>query len=170
MRTKLFIIAVTLTFNCASTWAQDTSELPKTAVLAEELLTLFQVDKAMDGAFQQVMNMQEEMADSKPSSPEQKEKQRLALQASLDETKKLFGWETIKPAFIEIYSEVFTEEELQGMIDFFKSPLGQKWIAKQPQLQAATMQKMQAIMMEAQPKIQEAIKNAQQSDSGAKTE
>jgi hypothetical protein len=170
MKTKLFILAVILTFNCAPTWAQDTSASPKTAILAEELLTLFQVDKAMDATFQQVMKMQEQMATSKTSSPEQKEKQRLSMQATLDETKKLFSWETIKPTFIQIYSEVFTEEELQGMIDFFKSPVGQKWIAKQPQLQAATMQKMQAIMMEAQPKLQEAIKKAQESDTKTKSE
>jgi hypothetical protein len=53
------------------------------------------------------------------------------------------------------------------MIAFFKSPLGQKWIEKQPQLQMATMQKMQAVMMEAQPKMQEAIKRVIESQKEA---
>jgi len=56
------------------------------------------------------------------------------------------------------------------MIDFFKSPVGQKWIAKQPQLQAATMQKMQAIMMQAQPRIKEAAKKASEDKPKTKSE
>ena len=32
----------------------------------------------------------------------------------------MLNWETIKPQFISIYSEIFTPEELQGMIAFYK--------------------------------------------------
>jgi hypothetical protein len=70
--------------------------------------------------------------------------------------------------FISIYAETFTAEELQGMIAFFKTPIGQKWIEKQPQLQMTTMQKMQTLMIEAQPKIKEAIKRAMEAQQSPK--
>jgi hypothetical protein len=169
MKIVLSILASALFLGLAT--AQEPTPSPKTAALAEELLGLFQVDKAMDGAFQQIVKMEEQMPSSKNLTPEEKAKRSKALQASLEESKKAFSWETIKPTFIQIYSEVFTEEELQGMIDFFKSPIGQKWIAKQPQLQAATMQKMQGLMMELQPKIKAAIeKSTKEAGAPAKAE
>lgn len=147
--------------------AQD-PQPSQTAVLAEELMALFQIDKNMDVALQQVAKMQDQMADSKDLPPEAREKQAQMRKTINDEVKAIMSWETVKPLFISIYAETFTAEELQGMITFFKTPIGQKWIEKQPQLQMATMQKMQSVMMEAQPKIQEAIKRVMESQKEAK--
>jgi len=146
--------------------AQDPVSPQRTAK-AEELMGLLNIDKNMQGAFAQVEKMQEQMIDTKDLPPEAKEKQAKIRKSILDATKSIFSWETLKPAFIQIYAETFTEEELQGMIDFFKTPMGQKWIEKQPQLQAATMQKMQGIMLEAQPKLQEIIKKEMDADKPA---
>ena len=121
-------------------------------------MRLLNIDKNLQGALAQVEKMQEQMMETKNLPPEAKEKQVKMRKKILEATKSIFNWETLKPAFIQLYAETFTEEELQGMIEFYKTPVGQKWIEKQPELQAATMQKMQAIMREAQPRIQEAIK------------
>jgi uncharacterized protein len=140
----------------------------QTAVLAEELMTLFQIDKNMDAALQQVGKMREQMAATKDQTPEAKAKQQQMSEAINKEIKSVMSWEKIKPMFISIYAETFTAEELQGMITFFKSPLGRKWIEKQPQLQMATMQKMQAVVMEMQPKMQEAIKRVMEAQKETK--
>ena len=57
---------------------------------------------------------------------------------------------------------MFTEEELQGLIDFYKSPVGNKFLEKQPELMAATMNRMQTEMAKIMPKIQEAAMTAVQ--------
>ena len=62
--------------------------------------------------------------------------------------------------FAEIYSDVFTEDEIQGIIDFYKSPIGQKMLEKQPELTGATMQKMQVEMAKIMPAIQKAAMEA----------
>lgn len=134
----------------------------QSTALAEELMTVVHVDKNMEQALQQITKMQEQVLNSQSATPEAKAKQQQIMKTAMDETKALFSWETLKPTFVEIYASTFTPEELQAMITFFKSPMGQKWIEKQPQLQAATMQKMQALMMQMQPKLQEAIQRAQQ--------
>ena len=165
MKTNILLIA--LLALAAPLLAQDQKPSPN-AALAEELMGLFQIDKNMDAALQQVGKMQEQMAATKDMTPEVKAKQQQMRDAINKEIKSLISWEKVKPMFISIYAETFTAEELQGMIAFFKSPLGQKWIEKQPQLQMATMQRMQAVMMEAQPKMQEAIKRVMESQKEAK--
>jgi hypothetical protein len=128
--------------------------------LAEELLTLLNVQKNMDAAFQQLGKMNDQIASAAGTTPEAKEKQQKMLEAINAETKALVNWETLKPMFVSIYSETFTPDELKGMIAFYRTPIGQKWLEKQPQVQMATMQKIQAIMAESQPNIQKVIQRA----------
>jgi hypothetical protein len=59
----------------------------------------------------------------------------------------------MKPVYVSLYAETFTPDELQGLIDFYKTPVGQKYIEKQPQLQAAIMQKSQSMMKDIMPLI-----------------
>ncbi len=80
------------------------------------------------------------------------------------------SWDAIKGDFVKIYADVFSAEELQGMIDFFKGPVGQKFIGKQPQVQAAVMQRMQSLMLEMQPKIRAAIEKARAASAGETAE
>lgn len=162
MKTKSLLLA-TLLATTLFLKAQDASQppaqpSPQTVALAEELMAIFQVEKNMDTALAQVAKMQERMLDSQNFSPEAKARQQEMMTAVNAETKSLMSWEKVKPMFIAIYAETFTPEELQGMITFFKTPIGRKWIAKQPQLQMATMQKMQSLLADIQPKIQEIVK------------
>ena len=45
---------------------------------------------------------------------------------------KYFNWDSVKDDYISMYSEEFTAEDLKGLIDFYKSPLGQKLIVNTP--------------------------------------
>ena len=166
MKTSILLLAIIAI--ATPLRAQDVQQPSQTTVLAEELMSLFQINKNMDAALQQVAKMQEQLAATKDQTPEAKAKQQEMRDAINKEVKSVMSWEKIKPMFISIYADTFTAEELQGMIAFFKSPLGQKWIEKQPQIQMATMQKMQAVMMEMQPKMQEAIKRVIESQKETK--
>jgi hypothetical protein len=74
--------------------------------------------------------------------------------------------------FAEVYAEVFTAEEIDGLIKFYKSPLGQKLLAKEPQLTKATMAKMQVEMAKIMPKLQanmaKAIANSKKTAAATK--
>jgi len=52
-------------------------------------------------------------------------------------------------ALTEIYAEAFTEEELQAMVDFYESPIGQSVLKKSTQINEPVM----AAMMELMPDI-----------------
>ena len=55
----------------------------------------------------------------------------------------------------QIYSNVFTPDELNGLADFYDTPTGQALIAKQPAVQQQMMQVMMPRMMALQPQIQQ---------------
>jgi uncharacterized protein len=51
--------------------------------------------------------------------------------AKLDTLLKEFGsWEKIKPSLTEAFGDTYTEEELDGLLTFFNSPIGQTYLTK----------------------------------------
>ena len=55
------------------------------------------------------------------------------------------NWERMEPLMAKAYAEVYTEDELLQLADFYQSPLGQKFIEKMPEmvnLMMATTQDM----------------------------
>jgi hypothetical protein len=59
------------------------------------------------------------------------------------------SWDKIKPGFVKLYVDAFTEDELDGMIAFYRSPAGQAMVAKTPKLMsdasAITQERMLAM-------------------------
>jgi hypothetical protein len=139
----------------APTFAQDTSPEREAA---ERLVELFQLDKTFDTMMTQVTQGSLQMIDSMEGDAATKAQAKAGMQESFDVVFEEFTWERVKPLFTDIYAEVFTTEELEGLIAFYESPIGQKFIAKQPELAAASMRHMQGLMQEMMPKIQEKVK------------
>ena len=53
------------------------------------------------------------------------------------------SWESLKPMYVEIYRENFTQEEIDGLIAFYKSPTGQAFVDKMPAVMQQSMLAMQ---------------------------
>lgn len=43
------------------------------------------------------------------------------------------AWENIQPIYRQIYKETFTQEEIDGMLAFYRTPVGQAMLQKMPQ-------------------------------------
>jgi uncharacterized protein len=69
------------------------------------------------------------------------------------------SWEKLKPLYIKVYADAFTEEELDGIIAFYKSPAGQAMIAKTPALMTKSAELVQQQMATAMPEIQKLMKD-----------
>lgn len=50
------------------------------------------------------------------------------------------AWEKIQPIYRQIYKESFTQEEIDGMLAFYRSPVGQAMLQKMPQVMKRSMQ------------------------------
>ncbi|MGO4516401.1 DUF2059 domain-containing protein [Terriglobus sp. 2YAB30_2] len=74
------------------------------------------------------------------------------LMAAMQET---MGWQKLKSEFIDLYAKAYTEEEVDGILTFYKSPVGQSMLTKTPQLVQQSMAISQAHMKEIQPKLEQ---------------
>ncbi len=79
------------------------------------------------------------------------------------------SWDKLKPIYVSLYANTYTEEEIDGILAFYKSPAGQAMVSKTPQLMTEAGQVVQQrIATEMQPKMQALMKEfAQQSQSAA---
>lgn len=64
--------------------------------------------------------------------------------------------------FIQLYLDVYTEEEIDGIVSFYKSPVGKAMIEKAPVLMQRMMPMMQKLMGDMQPEIQKIVEEAKQ--------
>jgi|SRR5690554_785408 hypothetical protein len=71
--------------------------------------------------------------------------------------REFFAWEQIRELYADIYIEVFTEEEMRELIKFYRSPLGQKLLAKAPELMEKSLEKTQMLLYREMPKLQERL-------------
>jgi hypothetical protein len=63
------------------------------------------------------------------------------------------SWESMKPGLTDIYASTLTEVELAGMIEFYRSPLGQAFLKKMPGLASKTIQFAQKCVGDLMPQI-----------------
>lgn len=65
------------------------------------------------------------------------------------------SWDQMKEMYVDIYMQVFTEEEINQLVEFYQSPLGQKMLEKMPELLRVTFEKSQALIQKKLPIFQE---------------
>ena len=164
---KKFVILVIMLLFSVQGIADDVVSTKHAA--AEKLLDLFNMHESYDQAMQQTMLMPTSLIESQDITEEKKIQAKKSAEASIKIAMENFSWEKIKSIFIDIYAEVLSLEELEGLIKFYESPVGQMFIRKQPQLTAATMTRMQELMLQMMPEIQKATEQAiEQSKAASK--
>lgn len=67
---------------------------------------------------------------------------------------KEMNWESIEKLSIDIYAKAFTQDEINSMIAFYKSPGGQAILTKMPAVMQHTMEAMQSRMGNLLEKLQ----------------
>lgn len=126
-----------------------------------ELFTLIQIDKTMQQvATQQVTQAQRAMKTMFPDakiSPDQQKDLDAFLQKILAITQQSLSWSKLQPQFTDLYASTYTEEEIDGMIAFYRSPVGTAMIARQPEILSKSQAISQAQLAEVQPQLRAAI-------------
>lgn len=65
------------------------------------------------------------------------------------------AWEKMRPMYVQLYQETFTEEEIDGLLTFYKSPTGQALIEKMPLVTRNVMSMTQARLLPMMQKFRE---------------
>lgn len=137
MKKTILFLALSFGILVNTAHAQEESKL----ILSEKLLTVMEMQKTLEQSFRGVTKMM-------PGG-----EQSAAGQQVMEIIMKELSWENIKGDYIELYAEVFTIEELKGLIAFYESPAGQAFVKKQPELNQKSMMLSQKMMMKIMPKL-----------------
>jgi hypothetical protein len=150
---KRTVIALALI--CSTAFAADTKPTPASI---QELLNVSGAHKLLDSVATQVDGMTKNMMaqatqGQKPTPAQAKAFE--SMQAKMTALmKEELSWSKYEPIFIQIYSESFTQEEIDGIIAFYRTPGGQALVKKMPVVMQKTMQMVQQQMGPLMPKIQ----------------
>ncbi len=158
MRQAIAILLLLLSSVLTCTAAQPTSES------IETLLTLTKTEALVESVYGNVEQaMRQGMAQAVAEKKLSAEQQRY-----LEATPKRFvtimreelSWESLKPMYIEIYRDSFTQEEIDGLIAFYQSPVGMAFVNKMPIVMQKSMTSMQARMQPMMEKMKAAMRQA----------
>jgi hypothetical protein len=133
--------------------ADDASKAAK----VQELFTTMHMDHMMDQMMDAITTSLRESLKTIPGADQMTAEQKKLMDDFLTKTLKVandsVGWSALEPEYVKLYANTYSEEEIDGILTFYKSPAGQAMLAKTPQLTTGSMQIVQARMVDIQPKI-----------------
>ncbi len=149
---------------CALALAVGTAKAQPSDQSIERLMTLTAMEsltETMMGQLEQAMRQGMSGAvRGKSLTQEQQRAIELAPVKIAQAMRSELNWQNLKPIYVTVYRESFTQEEVDGMIEFYKTPVGQATIKKMPVVMQKSMQMTQARMQTLLPKLEAAIKQA----------
>lgn len=130
---------------------------PPTPESIELLLDLVQAEKIMDGIKPQVQgamkaSMDQALKGRKPNAEEQKVLDAYLLAAThiVNDTLTM---DRLKPLHLQLYSQHLTQEEVDGMITFYQSPVGRSMVTKMPHIMQGVMAALPSLLAPMQDKL-----------------
>lgn len=154
MKKSACIVAIIIVFVAVglSVKAQDESK----RVLAGEFLSLMNVKETQEKAlamFNQMIFAQIQKMNPKSEDPAVQARLTTYMEKIMNMVRDEMSWDKMKDEYITLYSETYTEPELKDMIAFYKTPSGQAFIKKQPEVLKRSFELSQKVMGGLMPKI-----------------
>lgn len=137
---------------------------PASTASIEELLVLTRAESMMDAMYGNVEQaMQQGMRQALGDKPLTADQQK-SLEALPREFARVFreemGWNKLKTDIVQIYAETFQQEEIDGLLVFYKSPAGKAFIEKTPVVMQKSMTLTQGRMQSVFPKMRAVMEKA----------
>ena len=151
MKLKAVILFCVLFLFSSSAMADESSH----RAAAEELLLLMNIDKMVAPVFEQMELMMEQQFDQSDAPEEARPILKKYTARMMEILEEALSWGKMKDDYIDIYVRTYTENEIRAIADFYKSPAGQAFIEKMPQLMQESMTLSQKIMQGYMHKIEQ---------------
>ncbi|QNI37189.1 DUF2059 domain-containing protein [Edaphobacter albus] len=161
-RLSLFLLLVSLPLFSGAQTASSTASGNDSAKNAkvEELIRITKLDQLMTQMSTQMTARMKQAAAQQnarhPYTPDQQKAVDDYIAQIQKITQDAVSWDKVKSQVTTIYTETYTDSELDGILNFYRSPSGQAFISKSPQLMTKTMQLVNEQMTTVQPQIQKA--------------
>ena len=152
------LLSCTFVLACFTAHADDASKAAK----VEEFFKAAHIDQLSTQVMQQTFDqinsgMMQQMMGVKLTPEQQKRVDEFSTKVQ-----KLIAdglsWKSLEPSYAKLYEAIYTEDEIDGILAFYKSPSGQAMVEKSPMLvkqsSAIVQERMQTIM----PQLQQLMK------------
>ncbi len=150
MKTLILSAVIVLSSLNAVAYADETSQ----KMIAEDLVRTMKVDQITKPLFVQMRSMMEQQFTQMGASDDLRPILIRYIDKLFSIMEQTLSWQALKEDYISIYMDTFTEDELKGMVTFYKSPIGQSVIEKMPM----AMQQAMSIAQKHAPELQQKIK------------
>jgi uncharacterized protein len=151
-------LLVSLLLCCASVpgWANQPTDASLRALFAE-----MKLESMMDGMYASLEPIiRQSMASAtagKEVTPQQKKAMELYPQRMSELMRSELSWAKLEPMQMKIYRESFDQAEIDGLIAFYRSPVGRSFTTKMPVVTQKAMMEMQQVTQQFMPKLQAAM-------------
>ena len=172
MRFRFVLLACTLVLAFSTARGDDASKMAK----VHEFFRLAKLDQLSSQAMDQVMaqmnsGIMQQMAGVSLGGDDQKRLDEFTGKAKQLVTNTM-GWQALEPEYAKLYAAAYTEQQLDDLIAFYKSPTGQVMVEKTPILLkesgAIAQQNMVILIPEFQKLLKEYSPQAAPSDPKSK--
>jgi hypothetical protein len=136
--------------------ADDASRHAKAAQLVVLLRSEHMVQQNSATIMKQVSDAADKVAGPNPT-PESKASLAIVEKNISQLIDAQLGWKAIEPGIVDLYAKNFTEQELDAIVAFYKTPAGAALIDKIPQIDNQVQQLAQSRLTILQPQISQAF-------------
>jgi uncharacterized protein len=161
MNRLTILLALALCFPLAA-HADEASRRAK----AEQLIDLLHVDRMVTQVMNNVLQQTSAITTQRSGgtlTPETKAALDDFQKKLVDTIEPQIGWKALQPEYVRLYAEAFTDEQLDGMIAFYKSPAGTALREKMPGVNQQANQLMQSKVAALQPQVKQMFEAFQKS-------
>jgi uncharacterized protein len=128
-------------------------EATKQAKVRELLMTMHQ-DRTVDSMMHSIAKQLFEVPDANRLTPAQQKLTQDFQDRAMKVVSDRVGWKVVEPDYVKLYENTYSEQEINGILAFYKSPAGQAVLTKAPQLSAGVVQIVHSHMGDYQTKMQ----------------
>jgi len=132
--------------------ADEASQRAKARKMLAALHVESQIQQAANNMQLQISVAIEKEVGSNPT-PETKTKVVDAENKISQIIREKLSWKVLEPSFVDVYAKAFTEQEMDQIIAFYKTPGGAALIQKMPAVDAQVDQSTSSKLQEIQPQI-----------------
>jgi hypothetical protein len=161
------LLSVVCFFIACNAWAA-----PASPESVEELLRVTRAGAMVESVYGNMEQIMRQGAlqgmQGKPMTPEQQRVLDTMIPRMIAVMRQEFNWETLRPQYIQLYRETFEQEEVDGLIAFYKSPAGQAFVDKMPVVLQKSIAMSQSMMRTTMPRIMAELKDAMAEAKAAK--
>ena len=110
-----------------------------------------------DQAGQVLENINQELITEMQLDADQQKALRLYASKSLETIRTELSWEALRPGYVKLYQEVFTQDEIDQLIAFYRTPTCKMLTTKMPEVSKRTTAQIQERMSVIVPRLQAAL-------------